>query len=82
MIAQSHSSKAQLMPHRPLTDRDMALIIVLCEDREARCEARAQAAAKSGDKAAEKAAITDQWRYRSLRFKMFTSAAALEPAAE
>ena len=59
------------MPHRPLSDWDMALITVLCQEREARCEARASAAAKSGDAAAEKSAITDQWRYRSLRFKMF-----------
>jgi len=59
------------MPHRPLTDWDMALITVLCQEGEARCEKRARAAAQSGDRAAEKSAITDQWRYRSLRFKMF-----------
>ena len=60
------------MPHRTLTDWDMALITVLCQEGEARCEKRALSAAKSGDRAAEKSAITDQWRYRSLRFKMFT----------
>lgn len=60
------------MAHRPLTDRDMALITVLCQDREARCGARALAASKAGDKEAEKIALTDQWRYRSLRFKMFS----------
>ena len=66
------------MPHRPLTDRDMALITVLCQDGEARCEARARAAAKAGDAKAQKAATTDQWRYRSLRFKMFAPAGVLE----
>ena len=75
MNGQSHFSKAQSMPHRPLTDRDMALIIALCEEREARCEERARAAVKAGDRLAEKSAITDQWRYRSLRFKMFSPAA-------
>jgi len=59
------------MPHRPLSDGDMALIVALCEDREARCEERLRAAAKSGDRLAEKSAVTDQWRYRSLRIKMF-----------
>ena len=60
------------MPHRTLTEQDMALISVLCQDREVRCEERARAAAVAGDKEAEKLAITDQWRYRSLRFKMFS----------
>lgn len=59
------------MAHRPLTDRDMALITVLCQDREARCGERAAAAKQAGDTDAEKIALTDQWRYRSLRFKMF-----------
>jgi hypothetical protein len=57
--------------HRPLTDWDMALITVLCQEREARCGERARTAAIAGDRSAEKAAITDQWRYRSLRCKMF-----------
>jgi len=60
------------MPHRPLTDRDMAIISVLCSDREARCSERAQAAAKSGNKEREKIALADLWRYRSLRLKMFS----------
>ena len=62
------------MTHRPLTDRDMALITVLCQDRETRCSERAQAAVISGDKEQEKVAIADQWRYRSLRLKMFSPA--------
>ena len=57
--------------HRPLSDLDMALIAVMCQEGEARCGARARAAVLAGDKAAEKTAITDQWRYRSLRLKMF-----------
>jgi hypothetical protein len=61
--------------HRPLNDADMALITVLCEDGEKRCGARVSAARMAGDPEAEKAAITDQWRYRSLRFKMFSPAA-------
>jgi hypothetical protein len=60
------------LPHRDLTEQDMALITVLCQEREARCEERARAAAMAGNKEAEKLAITDQWRYRSLRFKMFS----------
>ena len=59
------------MQHRPLTDRDMALITVLCQDREARCGERAKAAARSGNKEQERIAVADQWRYRSLRLKMF-----------
>ena len=59
------------MQHRPLTDRDMALITVLCQDRETRCGERAKAAARSGDKEQERIAVADQWRYRSLRLKMF-----------
>ena len=59
------------MMHRPLTDRDMALIAVLCQDRETLCAVRAKDAAKSGNKEQEKVAIADQWRYRSLRLKMF-----------
>ena len=59
------------MPHRPLTDRDMALITVLCQDRESRCDERVAAAHSSGDKESEKIAMADLWRYRSLRFKMF-----------
>ena len=59
------------MMHRPLTDLDMALITVLCQDRETLCADRAKAAAKSGNKEQEKVAIADQWRYRSLRLKMF-----------
>ena len=62
------------MPHRPLTDQDMALISVLCSDRETRCTERAQAAAKAGDKAREDVALADLWRYRSLRLKMFVAA--------
>jgi hypothetical protein len=62
------------MPHRPLTDRDMALIAVLCADREARCDERAMAAKTAGDKEREKVALTDLWRYRSLRLKMFSPA--------
>jgi hypothetical protein len=63
------------MPHRPLNDADMALITVLCQDGEARCSARANTAHVAGDAAGEKEALTDQWRYRSLRFKMFAPAA-------
>lgn len=59
------------MPHRPLTDQDMALISVLCRDREARCEERAMSAAKIGNKEREKTALADQERYQSLRLKMF-----------
>ena len=59
------------MQHRPLTDRDMALITVLCQDRETRCGERAKVAAQSGDKEQERIAVADQWRYRSLRLKMF-----------
>ena len=62
------------MPHRPLTDRDMALITVLCHDRETRCSERAALARSSGDRDAEKIALADLWRYRSLRFKMFSVA--------
>ena len=57
--------------HRPLSEWDMALITVMCQEGEARCSARARTAALTGNKVAEKAAITDQWRYRSLRLKMF-----------
>lgn len=49
----------------------MALITVLCQDREARCGERASAAAKAGDKDREKIALADLWRYRALRLKMF-----------
>jgi hypothetical protein len=63
-----------LMPHRPLTDRDMALITVLCQDREARCGERASAAAEAGDNERQKIALADLWRYRSLRLKMFSLA--------
>jgi hypothetical protein len=59
------------MLHRPLTDRDMALITVLCQDRETRCEQRVTAAVKAGDKVKEKIAIADRERYQSLRLKMF-----------
>jgi len=59
------------MLHRPLTDRDMALISVLCRDREVRCEERAAAAVKTGNKELERVALTDQERYQSLRLKMF-----------
>lgn len=59
------------MPHRPLTDRDMALISVLCRDREARCEQRVAAAVKAGDGEKKKIALADQERYQSLRLKMF-----------
>jgi len=59
------------MPHSPLTDADMALIAVLCQERESRCGDRAQSAAKSGDKEQERVAVADQWRYRTLRLKMF-----------
>jgi hypothetical protein len=63
------------MPHRQLNDADMALITVLCQDGEERCGARAKSAHAAGDTESEKAALTDQWRYRSLRFKMFAPAA-------
>lgn len=59
------------MPHSPLTERDMALISVLCRDREARCEERVVAAVKTGDREREKSALADQRQYRSLRLKMF-----------
>jgi hypothetical protein len=59
------------MPHRPLTDRDMALISVLCRDRETRCEQRVAAAVKTGDREKQKIALADQERYQSLRLKMF-----------
>jgi hypothetical protein len=62
------------MPHQPLTERDMALITVLCQDREARCEQRLTAAVKAGDKVREKMAIRDYERYQSLRLKMFSPA--------
>jgi hypothetical protein len=62
------------MSHRNLNEADMALITVLCEDGEKRCGDRVTAARVAGDKAGEKAALTDQWRYRSLRFKMFAPA--------
>ena len=62
------------MSHRPLTDRDMALITVMCQHRETLCSERAQAARAAGDVEREKVALTDQWRYRSLRFKMFSPA--------
>ncbi len=58
--------------HRPLTDRDMALISVLCRDREVRCEARAAAAVKAGNRELERVAQMDQERYQSLRLKMFS----------
>jgi hypothetical protein len=64
--------------HRPLTDWDMALITVLCQEGEARCGERARSAAITGDRNAEKSAVTDQWRYRSLRFKMFSPGAPAE----
>jgi hypothetical protein len=59
------------MLHRPLTERDMALISVLCRDREARCEQRVVAAVKAGNKELEQVALADQERYQSLRLKMF-----------
>jgi hypothetical protein len=62
------------MPHQPLTERDMALITVLCQDRETRCEQRLVAAVKDGDKVREKMAIRDYERYQSLRLKMFSPA--------
>jgi hypothetical protein len=62
------------MPHRPLTDRDMALISVLCRDREVRCEQRVAAAVKAGDSEMKKVALADQERYQSLRLKMFFTA--------
>jgi len=49
----------------------MALISVLCSDREVRCEERAAAAVKAGNKELEWVAITDQERYQSLKLKMF-----------
>lgn len=52
----------------------MALITVMCQDREALCGERAQVAREAGDFEREKLALTDQWRYRSLRFKMFSPA--------
>jgi hypothetical protein len=51
----------------------MALISVLCRDREVRCEQRALAAARLGDKERERIALADQERYQSLRLKMFFS---------
>jgi hypothetical protein len=68
--------------HRPLTDWDMALITVLCQEGETRCGERARSAASAGDRSAEKSAITDQWRYRTLRLKMFASAASLPLACK
>jgi hypothetical protein len=62
------------MLHRPLTDRDMALISVLCRDREARCEERAIAAARIGDTVRERIANSDRQRYQALRLKMFFQA--------
>jgi hypothetical protein len=59
------------MLHRPLTERDMALISVLCRDREARCEQRVVAAVRAGNKELEQVALADQERYQSLRLKMF-----------
>jgi len=59
------------MLHRPLTEHDMALISVLCKDRETRCEQRIAAAVKAGDRDKEQAALADQERYQSLRLKMF-----------
>ena len=50
----------------------MALITVLCQDREARCGARAKAAASAGDQERENLALADLWRYRTLRLKMFS----------
>jgi len=49
----------------------MALISVLCRDREVRCEERAIAAAKVGDKARERIALKDGEQYQALRLKMF-----------
>ncbi|MND03100.1 hypothetical protein D3C83_227620 [compost metagenome] len=49
----------------------MALISVLCRDREVRCEQRAVAAVKAGNKDLERVALADQERYQSLRLKMF-----------
>jgi hypothetical protein len=49
----------------------MALISVLCRDRETRCEERVVAAVKTGDREREKTALADQRQYRSLRLKMF-----------
>lgn len=63
------------MLHRPLTDRDMALISVLCRDREVRCEERAAAAVKAGNLELQQVAQADQERYRSLRLKMFSAPA-------
>lgn len=59
------------MFHRPLTDQDMALIAVLCREREVRCEQRVAAAVKAGDTVKERAALTDRARYQDLRLKMF-----------
>ena len=59
------------MLHRPLTERDMALISVLWRDREVRCEERAAAAVKAGNKELERVAVANQERYQSLRLKMF-----------
>lgn len=59
------------MLHRPLTDHDMALISVLCRDREVRCAERAIAAAKIGDPVRERMALNDGERYQALRLKMF-----------
>ena len=60
------------MTHKPLTDHDMALIAVLCQDGEARCGTRAADARKRGDHDAEKVAAAEMMRYRSLRSKMFS----------
>jgi hypothetical protein len=49
----------------------MALISVLCRDREVRCEQRAEAAVRDGDRDRERAALADHARYQSLRLKMF-----------
>ena len=61
------------MQHRPLTDRDMALISILCEDREVLCGARAAAAAKIGDAKRERIALADRKQCEALRLKMFAA---------
>ena len=60
------------MIHKPLTEQDMALISVLCRDREVRCGQRVADAVRSGDIEKEKTALTDRARYQNLRLKMFT----------
>jgi len=61
------------MTHKPLTERDMALISILCQDHEAICGERAAAAAKTGDADRERSALADRRQCEALRLKMFSA---------